>query len=178
VLALDGSERMLERTRRAAGQSAIRLQTRLFHLEDRHWRKHVPPAGAVLSSLAIHHLDDRQKRDLLVDVASMLVPGGAFIMADIIRGESERGRALAAAKWDAAVSARSLQATGSTAAFDRFRELRWNWFAHPEASPGDRPATVREHLGWLADAGFVGADVHWLRAGHGVLAAYRRRLLR
>jgi tRNA (cmo5U34)-methyltransferase len=174
VLALDASQRMLDRARLQAGADAPRLQARLFQLEERHWRKHVPPAGAVMSSLAIHHLDDEAKRDLYVDVASMLVPGGVFVMADIVRPGSELGRRLAAAQWDFAVKSRSLAASGSLAGFERFQELRWNWFAHEEASPGDHPATVREHLDWLTEAGFAGADIHWMHAGHAIIAAHRR----
>ncbi len=47
------------------------------------------PAGrydAVVSALAIHHLDDAGKRDLYRRVAATLVPGGVFVNAEQVAG--------------------------------------------------------------------------------------------
>ncbi|CAN5281455.1 hypothetical protein BH20ACT16_BH20ACT16_08510 [soil metagenome] len=38
--------------------------------------------AAVVSALAIHHLDDREKRDLLCRVPTALAPGAMFVNAE------------------------------------------------------------------------------------------------
>src|SRR5208282_6875545 len=43
---------------------------------------------AVVSALAIHHLPDSGKRHLFSDVFKYLTPGGAFINADQVAGDS------------------------------------------------------------------------------------------
>jgi len=44
------------------------------------------PFDAVISALAIHHVDDEQKRDLFFGVRTVLAPGGIFINAEQILG--------------------------------------------------------------------------------------------
>ena len=49
------------------------------------------PAGpwdAIVSALAIHHLDDPGKRDLFARVRAALAPGGVFVNAEQVAGES------------------------------------------------------------------------------------------
>ncbi|HEU5087836.1 MAG TPA: class I SAM-dependent methyltransferase, partial [Roseiflexaceae bacterium] len=58
LLALDGSPAMLERTTRRLHSYAGRASTRQFDLASHEWRAGIRDAGAVVSSLAIHHLDD------------------------------------------------------------------------------------------------------------------------
>ena len=42
------------------------------------------PIEPVFSALAVHHLDANGKRDLFGRVAAVLVPGGRFVLADVI----------------------------------------------------------------------------------------------
>ncbi|HEX5502285.1 MAG TPA: hypothetical protein VFW96_06655, partial [Thermomicrobiales bacterium] len=65
----------------------------------------------------------------------------------------------------------SLAFTGNLDAHRQFVAEHWNWYRHPD--PADMPSTVPEHLAWLDEAGFVGADVFWARAGHAVYGAYK-----
>ena len=62
---------------------------------------------AVVSSLAIHHLDSTEKQVLFKDVASILAPGGSFIIADLTEPMDRFGRKHAANTWDEAVRQRS-----------------------------------------------------------------------
>lgn len=42
-----------------------------------------------------------------------------------------------------------------------------------DADDIDFPSTLPEQLGWLVDAGFVGVDVFWARAGHALFGGFR-----
>jgi len=46
----------------------------------------VGPFDVVISALAIHHLEDRQKRDLFGRIHEVLAPGGIFVNAEQILG--------------------------------------------------------------------------------------------
>ena len=67
---------------------------------------------AVVSSLAIHHLDGTEKQVLFKDVASILAPGGSFIIADLTEPMDRFGRKHAANIWDEAVRQRSINLDG------------------------------------------------------------------
>jgi tRNA (cmo5U34)-methyltransferase len=78
LVGIDESPPMLERARAslpaAADLRVARLQEAL-------------PAGpfdAVVSALAVHHLTPAEKRDLFARVATVLRPGGAFVLADVV----------------------------------------------------------------------------------------------
>jgi tRNA (cmo5U34)-methyltransferase len=42
------------------------------------------PFDLVVSALAVHHLEGRDKADLFQRVAAVLVPGGHFVLADVV----------------------------------------------------------------------------------------------
>ena len=44
----------------------------------------VGPFDLVVSALAVHHLDAREKAELFQRVAQRLTPGGRFVLADVI----------------------------------------------------------------------------------------------
>ena len=73
--ALDGSPTMLEAARRQVGPHAGRLTTQLFDLASTAWRSLPCQADAVVSSLAVHHLDGPGKQALFGNIAAMLTPG-------------------------------------------------------------------------------------------------------
>ncbi len=172
VLAFDGSPRMLASVRAMAGAgaaaAAARLETREFDLADTAWRHFDRPAHAVVSSLAIHHLDGPGKRRLYADMAAALAPGGALVIADLVAPASAAGVKLAADAWDAAVRQRALEIDGNLDAFAEFRALGWNYYADPEPDPIDQPSALFDQLHWLAEAGLEAVDVHWMRAGHAI----------
>ncbi|MFG3248875.1 class I SAM-dependent methyltransferase [Streptomyces sp. NPDC048187] len=123
------------------------------------------PHGAIVTSLAVHHLDDRDKKALYRHIHGALAPGGVFVMADLVAPVGPAPLALALARWDAEVRAADPAATVP------FESARWNTFRFPD--PVDRPSGVGEHLNWLARAGFRDVDVCWLYAGHAVFHARR-----
>jgi tRNA (cmo5U34)-methyltransferase len=95
---------------------------------------------AVVSALAIHHLDDGAKRDLYGRIHGALRPGGVFVNAEQVRGATPAIDAANLAAWLAAVHDLGVGAVELTQARERMK--------------ADRPATLEDQLGWLRDAGF------------------------
>jgi tRNA (cmo5U34)-methyltransferase len=170
MLALDGSAEMRERTRATCGGAADRLMVAAFDLAARDWRAFVEPPHAIVSSLAFHHLDGGEKRALFRDLAAALASGGVLVVADIVRPPDVRGLAAAARQWDEAVRAQALALDGDLRAFAEFQRLKWNYFHDPDGDPIDKPSSLAEQLAWMAEAGFVGVDCHWLLAGHAIFS--------
>ena len=173
VMALDGSPSMLETTRAAAGGNASRLDTAIIDIADAGWRIPPEPLHAVVSSLAIHHLDGPGKQRLFADIHAALRPGGVFVMADLIEPVTARGRAVAADAWDAETRRRALDTDGSLAGYERFLAENWNYYRQPGPDPLDKPSSVVELLDWLRGAGFQGVDLHWMKAGHVIMSGVR-----
>ena len=89
-----------------------RFATRQFDLADRSWRSFPEPVRAFVSSLAVHHLDGAGKRELFLDLAAALAPGGAVVIADLVKPATPASHQLAARAWDDAVRRRSLELAG------------------------------------------------------------------
>lgn len=169
VLALDGSPRMLEAAGRTAGPHAARLRTERFDIAAADWRDLAPPPQAVVSSLAVHHLDGEQKCRLYADMTRALAPGGALIIADIIAPAGTLAERVAADAWDDEVRRRAQELDGNLAAFEQFQADNWNLFSDPDPDPGDKPSSIYDQLRWMEEAGLVAVDVYWMKAGHVIL---------
>jgi len=168
--ALDGSPAMLAETARQCALYRDRLATQQFDLASDAWRKLTERPNAVVSSLAVHHLDGEGKRTLFRDLYGLLVPGGVFALADIMRPTSPTGFAVAAEAYERAVAERSLRERGDLSMLEKLRELRWSYFRYPDDDAIDKPSTVAEHLAWMTEAGFHGVDVYWAVAGHAIVS--------
>jgi tRNA (cmo5U34)-methyltransferase len=96
----------------------------------------------VASALAIHHLEHDDKRRLFARIFTALVPGGVFVNAEQVRGETAAVERAQHESWLARVRACGVPHDDLTAALERMT--------------ADRLATLDEQLGWLRDAGFVG----------------------
>lgn len=171
VTGLDGSPGMLDRARQRLARFGERFTARPFDLADTAWRSPLGKVRAVVSSLAIHHLDRTQKELLFQDVFRLVEPGGAFIIADLVQPEHPLGVELAAREWDAAVRQRALEIDGDERAFEFFERAGWNFFRHPD--PLDQPSPLLAQLHWLKQAGFQNVDVYWMRAGHAIFGGYK-----
>ena len=79
IVGVDGNEQMLAAAR--AVLPAERVELRLARLED------PLPGGSfeiVISVLAIHHLPAEGKAALFERIASVLAPGGRFVLGDVV----------------------------------------------------------------------------------------------
>jgi tRNA (cmo5U34)-methyltransferase len=173
VLGLDPSAEMRKEARKTCGSFGARFECRPFSLADRNWRDFAEPPHAVVSILTVHHVDGDTKRALFRDVGERLAPAGALLLADLVQPTTPEGMQLAAHEWDRAVRHRALELDGHLAAFQRFQRLDWNLYAARGVDPVDQPSSLAEQLRWLEEAGLVGADVWWMRAGHAVFGAFK-----
>lgn len=171
VIGVDGSPAMLAETERRLAPFEGRFDLRPFRLEDFSWLDDLPErVRCFVSSLVIHHLDEEEKRRLYRALHDRLEPGGAVLIADLVAPRSERERQYMGEGWDAEVERQSREQTGTLDVYREFVADQSNWFWYPD--PFDRPSSVPEHLAWLTEAGFEGADVFWARAGHVVYGGY------
>lgn len=172
VHGLDGSDLMLATASRRLVGYGNRFTPRKFELSSADWRNDVPTYQAVLSSLAIHHLDDAGKAALFRDIYAMLLPGGVFLIADILRPAGSLGSAFAAGAYDEIVRQQSLAIDGNEHVFHQFERDQWNLFRYPD-DPIDKPSRLVDQLRWLEQAGFTEVDVFWLRAGHAIFGGVK-----
>lgn len=170
VLAYDGSPSMLTATRANAGIHAERVETQVIDIAKTDWRRPEAPLHAVVSSLAIHHLNGPDKRTLFAAIAAALKPGGVFVLADLVEPATSRSQAVAADAWDAETRRRALDTDGTLAGFDRFIAEGWNHYRLTEPDPIDQPSRLVDMLDWLRAVSFTDVDVHWMKAGHVILS--------
>ena len=168
VLGLDGSDEMLRRAQERLLPFGNRFRAQHFDLFATSWRSVDPPVQAIVSSLAIHHLDGPQKQALFRDVNRMLAPGGVFVIADMVEPAHQLGRDVAAQAWDEAVRERALQLDGTLDRFLSFARMGWNTYRYLDPDDIDKPSRLFDQLKWLEQAGFVDVDVYWMRAGHAI----------
>jgi tRNA (cmo5U34)-methyltransferase len=134
LVLVDGAPAMLEQARERLGDGVA------LHVAD--LRDPLPegPFCAVVSALAIHHLDDAGKRDLLARAYEALSPGGMFVNAEQVAGPSPRFDAHYRAWHEAAA-----RAAGATAQ---------EWDAAVQRMRHDECASVEDQLAWMRAAGF------------------------
>jgi tRNA (cmo5U34)-methyltransferase len=104
------------------------------------------PFDAVVSGLAIHHLEDDRKRELFAEVHALLAPGATFANLDLVAPASQR-------------------------LHERFRRE----IGRTEDDPGDRLAGLPDQLDWLREAGFGEVDCHFKWLELALLVAVRQR---
>lgn len=136
---LDASEGMLTLAEQRLGDAAIAV-----HVADMSGALPAGPFDAVVSSLAIHHLEHAEKRGLMGRVHAVLRPGGVFANAEQVDAPTPELTAIYEQRW--VDDCRALGAT--EAEIDGARERMRH----------DRCTDVETQLGWLRDAGFATAD--------------------
>jgi tRNA (cmo5U34)-methyltransferase len=127
-VAVDFSPPMLERAReRFAGAPGVELH-------QRDLVEPLPDLGRfdlVVSSLAIHHLEDARKRELYAEILGLLAPGGRFSNLEHV--------------------------SSPTPALHReYLEI-----ARVPEDPSNRLLDVETQLGWLRELGYADVDCFW-----------------
>jgi tRNA (cmo5U34)-methyltransferase len=153
LVLLDGSPAMLEQARSLLGERASYVTSRL--------EAPLPPGpwDAVVSALAIHHLDHAGKRDLYRRVRDEISSGGVFVNAEQV-GASTPFLEDAYKAWHE----RRARELGASEA---------EWAGARERMLADRLATVEDQLAWLSEAGFADVDCLVKDHSHAVLFARR-----
>lgn len=173
-VAYDGSEHMLKEAARNLSRFGGRIAFREFDLFDRSWLASLnEPARALVSSLAIHHLDGPGKQQLFRDLFEHLEPGGALLIIDLMRPVNARAYVAYAESWEAAVEEQFRMLPDGDRLYQIFRD-QWSFYRDPpDSDPTDKPSKLTEQLDWLRAAGYVDVDCFWLRAGHAIYGGYR-----
>jgi len=117
------------------------------------------PFDAVVSALAIHHLPDSQKQELMHRIASVLATGGIFVNAEQVAAATPALDRLQSTNWRHAVTDAGLSPEDLAAA-----DLRM---------AADICAPVERQLGWLREAGFADVDSPFRDGRFAVLAGRR-----
>jgi len=117
------------------------------------------PFDAIVSSLAIHHLDDPGKRELFDRVHAALIPGGVFVNAEQVVARSP-----IVDEHLAAAHQRASFALGTT---------QEEWDESLERRAFDRCSTVSDQLRWLTEAGFSDVECVFREQIFAVLVARR-----
>jgi tRNA (cmo5U34)-methyltransferase len=117
------------------------------------------PYEAIVSSLALHHLEtDADKLQMYRRIAAALAPRGIFANADVVLGGSDCLRERYIDHW-------SRWMAGNVG----WDTVRSTWLPKYEAE--DRPARLINHLDWLQQVGLVDIDVVFKRWNFAVWTA-------
>lgn len=137
VTLVDVSVEMLRVARRRLAAENGRFG---FYVMD-YARKPLPRGyDVVVSALSIHHLTDGDKREVFEKTHDALVPGGYFVNADQVLGETPLVEETYRQWWLERVRAAGVGEVDLTAALGRIR--------------ADKNATLKAQLGWMEEAGF------------------------
>jgi tRNA (cmo5U34)-methyltransferase len=151
---LDGSAPMLAEARERLGDAV-----HAAHVADMANELPDGPFDAIVSALAIHHLNDADKRRLFTRALAALVPGGVFVNAEQVAGPTDELTAIYTSTWER--DCRALGATDEELAGARERMRH------------DRCADVESQLTWLRSAGFSSADCVYKSWRLAVLAGFK-----
>jgi ubiquinone/menaquinone biosynthesis C-methylase UbiE len=158
---VDFSPLMLEAARERLAPLTARAVVLRTDLATPGWRDAVAdyaPFDAIVSGLAIHHLEDARKRALYGELYELLRPGGAFAHIEHVAAESEwMSQAFDEAMIDA-IWAHGRRANPSLAR----DEAAATYEGRPDRA-ANRLAPLATQLAWLGEAGFaeVAAPFRW-----------------
>lgn len=151
---LDGAPAMVEAATAALGERAV-----MSAVQDFAAPLPAGPFGAIVSALAIHHLDDAGKASLYERAFGALRPGGVFVNAEQVLGATPSLDALLR-RWHEQ-EARALGASDA------------EWAAALERMSHDRCATLDANLSMLSGAGFTDVSAHFTDGRFAVFAGRR-----
>jgi len=151
---LDASAEMLQ-------QAARRLSGRQLQIAVQPLDAVLPPGpfDAIVSALAIHHLDDNGKRRLYSRILAELAPGGIFINAEQVSGNNPRLQSLFES-----VHLDRARALGSSDAEIAGAIQRMSY---------DQCASVDDQIRWLRELGFEDVDCFYRSFRFAVFGAWK-----
>ncbi|MBP2145429.1 tRNA (cmo5U34)-methyltransferase [Methanofollis sp. W23] len=139
---LDNSEKMLEiAKKRFAGRSRVQ-----FLVADYRYEPLPGHYNLITSALSIHHLEREEKYALYRRVFEALTPGGIFVNAEEVKGESAWQQERNFAYWDAFVNKSPLPDEKKPEIIGRRDRL-------------DQIERLSVQMKWLTEIGFVDVDV-------------------
>jgi tRNA (cmo5U34)-methyltransferase len=154
VVLLDGAPEMLARS-----QERLPADSSTIVVGDLRAALPAGPFDAVVSALAIHHLEDPQKRELFARIHAALRPGGVFVNAEQVLADTPWLREREREMWR-----ESCRAAGASEAEIADAEARMRH---------DRCSSVRSQLDWMGAAGFEDRGCFFKHLQFAVLAGWR-----
>jgi tRNA (cmo5U34)-methyltransferase len=144
----------------AATQRLAKFGERAKFITD-DMRKAPLPQGvdAVVSTLAIHHLEHEDKRDLFGRIFESLKPGGMVSVGEIVTFRDPEKAKRTEAEWKKFIIGNLGEEQGQYR-FDEYKK-------------GDIPAPLEDQLQWLEDTGFKNIEVSWDKMNYAVFSASR-----
>ena len=143
IILVDFSEEMLGGARhRFAHDDEARFEFRTLD----YVRESLPGEDydVVVSALSIHHLEDRDKKELFSKVYEVLSEGGVFANADQVLGATPEIEERYHAWWLREARGAGVGEGDLAASLERIKE--------------DKNATLEAQMAWLGEAGFVEVD--------------------
>jgi tRNA (cmo5U34)-methyltransferase len=154
VLDVDGA--MLEEARRRLARFGDRVEFREGSFLDS-----LPPADAVMASLALHHVHDLgAKTDVYRAIYAALSAGGVFVNLDAAMTEGPRLNALGFRRWAAGMAEHGISEA----------EARGHFAAWADE---DRYFPLDAELAALRRAGFAEVEYFWRRGASAICCALR-----
>ncbi|HEX5224373.1 MAG TPA: class I SAM-dependent methyltransferase, partial [Solirubrobacteraceae bacterium] len=154
VTMLDGAAEMLAVAERRLAERSISTV-----VADLRGGLPAGPFDAVVSALAIHHLEHDAQRRLLARIVECLRPGGVFVNAEHMTGPARGSDAVYRRLWRQACERAGASEAEIVAAEDRMVM--------------DRSTDVATALGWMAEAGLQDCDCFFKHLHFAVLAGWR-----
>ncbi len=114
----------------------------------------------IISALSIHHLSGEQKKALFSNIIDQLNPGGVFINADQVQGETPELERVYCQKWLQQVRENGTSERELEAAQERMKE--------------DQMSTLSSQIQWLKKAGFNDVDCWYKNFSFAVFGGRRR----
>jgi tRNA (cmo5U34)-methyltransferase len=105
-------------------------------------------SSAVVSALAIHHLEGRDKRALFRKIFECLRRRGIFVMGDAVDGDSPAYSDYYTRRWVEHMRDSGMDEAQITGVLD-------------DHARNDRFSTLEEHLTWMREAGFERVECLW-----------------
>jgi tRNA (cmo5U34)-methyltransferase len=149
----DAAEPMLDEARSTLGDRVAAV-----HVADMAGALPPGPFDAVVSALAIHHLEDPDKRSLFARVREVLAPGGAFVNAEQVAAPAPWLQDAYTERWISACRGLGASEAEIEASVHRQTHDRW--------------ADTGSQLTWLREAGFASVDCLYKRWGFAVYVGY------
>lgn len=144
ICCIDIAENMIEMTKAKLAQ----YKNITFRNEDFAKAEFSQKFDTVVSSLAVHHLQDNEKEAFYKKIYGLINDGGCFYNADIVLAETEYLQNLNLSRW-----ARHMKKNIPE------KEVEEKWI--PAHKDGDMPAKLSDQIMWLKKAGFKNIDIVW-----------------
>ena len=138
---MDAAPAMLERARERFADAPSRFRFCVGDFSLSPWPGGPGDFDAVVSAIAIHHVDDAAKREVLRRARTALRGGGVFVNADQVLGDTPETERYYREQWLRQVRALGARESDVAAALERMQE--------------DQSATLDAQLAWLSETGFA-----------------------